>query len=151
MKTAEQWCMSLGQLMDEADPDGDELDVQAIPMKVICEMIRHVQQDALVGESQMFTEDGAIQGWAVTRHEILKLGMDDPVLHNCLTLWRAGDVTWDEAMGLAALELSKANRVLAAKMTKYLEEQTDLLEATRKASQKEPPSDQALSSLEPLK
>lgn len=52
MKTAEQWCMILGQLMDEADPDGDELDVQAIPIQVVAQLIRNVQQDALENDHE---------------------------------------------------------------------------------------------------
>ena len=137
MKTAEQWCMSLGQLMDEADPEGDELDVQAIPMKVICEMIRHVQQDALGVEPKRFTEDGAIIGYVVPRREILKLAMNDPILDRCLTIWRYGDITFNESMALAAFELSKANRDLEGRLQACRDNQS--------------PSDQALSSLIPTK
>lgn len=58
----------------------------------------------------------ALEGYHVSRRGIMEQAKWDPILDRCLTIWRAGDMTYDEAMALAAFELSKANRKLKGEL-----------------------------------
>ncbi len=40
-----------------------------------------------------------------TRQTILELSEMSPALHNAITYWRAGAITWEQAMMLAVMEL----------------------------------------------
>ena len=71
------------------------------------------------------TKSSPKQDWEITHSEVTMKAMElnSPVLYNCIQMHRYGDVTWEQAMQMAALVLSAHNKEIMKQLIEMKSQQ----------------------------